>query len=52
MEVDSSVKLAWAIFATKTRLRNQSEEFFKNGINGWKHSLGKFIDRDGGYVEK
>ena len=38
--------------ATKTWLRNQSAEFFKNGIDGWKHRLGKCIDRDGGYVEK
>ena len=38
--------------AAKTWLGNQSPEFFKNGINGWKHRLGKCIDRDGGYVEK
>ena len=41
-----------AIHAAKTWLRNQSAEFFKNGINGWKHHLGKCIGRDGGYVEK
>ena len=38
--------------AAKTWLKNQSAEFFKNGINGWKHRLGKCNDRDGGYVEK
>ena len=38
--------------AAKTWLRNQSAEFFKNGINGWKHCVGKCIDRDRGYVEK
>ena len=38
-------------YAAKTRLRNQSAEFFKNGINGWKHRLRKCIDRDGGYIE-
>ena len=30
--------------AAKTWLRNQSAEFFKNGINGWKDRLGKLID--------
>ena len=38
--------------AAKTWLRNQSAEFFKNIINGWKHRLGKCIDRDRSYVEK
>ena len=38
--------------AAKTWLRNQSAEFFKNGINGWKHRLSECIDREGGYVEK
>ena len=38
--------------AAKTWLRNQSAELFKCAINGWKHRLGKCIDRDGGYVEK
>ena len=38
--------------AAKTWLRNQSAEFFKNGINEWKHRSEKCIDRDGGYVEK
>ena len=38
--------------AAKTWLRNQSAEFFKNGLNRWKHCLGKCIDCDGGYVEK
>ena len=27
--------------AAKTWIRNQFAEFFKNGINGWKHCLGK-----------
>ena len=38
--------------AAKTWLRNQSAELFKNGINGWKHCLGKCISCDGGYVKK
>ena len=38
--------------AAKTWLKNQYAEFFKNGINGWKHRLGKCINRDGSYVEK
>ena len=38
--------------AAKTWLRNQSAEFFNNGINGWKQHLGKCIDRDKGNVEK
>ena len=38
--------------AAKTWLRNQSAEFFKNGVNGWKHRLGNCIYRDGGNVEK
>ena len=38
--------------AAKTWLKNQFAEFFKNGMNGWKHRLEKCIDRDGGYVEK
>ena len=41
-----------ALMKQNMQLRNQSVEFFKNGINGWKHRLGKCIDRDGGYVEK
>ena len=38
--------------AAKKWIRNQSAEFFKNGINGWKHCLEKCINHDGGYVEK
>ena len=38
--------------AAKTWLKNQSAEIFKNGINGWKHRLGKCIDRGEGFVEK
>ena len=52
MEENSSVKLSRALFAAKTWLKNRSAEFFKNGINGWKHRLRKCIERDGGYVEK
>ena len=38
--------------AAKTWLKNQSAEFFKNSINGWKHHLGKCINHDGGHAEK
>ena len=38
--------------AAKTWLRNQSAEFFKNGINRWKDRLGKCINRDRGYAKK
>ena len=38
--------------AAKTWLTKWSADYFKNGIIGWKHRLGKCIDLAGNYVEK
>ena len=38
--------------AAKTWLKNKSKNYYKEGLNGWKHRLEKCIDFNGSYVEK
>ena len=38
--------------AVKTWFRNRPENYYKNGLNGWKHRLEKCINLNGSYVEK
>ena len=42
MEEDSGVRFN-STDEAKTWLGNQSPEFLKNGINGWKHRLGSAL---------